>query len=149
MLNIAITTGEPAGIGPDITVAALLHLARQALPRYADVQWHVIGDAALLQARADAIGQGDFWRVASTALTVVERPLGAPVRAGVLDAANGRYVLDLLDAAIDGCQIGTEDGVRYDAMVTAPVQKSTINDAGVPLPATPSTWPSAAERRAW
>ncbi|CAJ0712566.1 4-hydroxythreonine-4-phosphate dehydrogenase [Ralstonia sp. GP73] len=133
MLNIAITTGEPAGIGPDITVAALLHLARQALPRYADVQWHVIGDAALLQARADAIGQGDFWRVASTALTVVERPLGAPVRAGVLDAANGRYVLDLLDAAIDGCQIGTEDGVRYDAMVTAPVQKSTINDAGVPF----------------
>ena len=67
MLNIAITTGEPAGIGPDITVAALLHLARQALPRYADVQWHVIGDAALLQARADAIAQGDFWRVASTA----------------------------------------------------------------------------------
>lgn len=137
MLNIAITTGEPAGIGPDITVAALLHLARQAPSRYADVQWHVIGDAALLQTRAEAIGQGDFWRVASTALTLVERPLGAPVRAGVLDAANGRYVLDLLDAAIDGCLLGADagspDGVRYDAMVTAPVQKSTINDAGVPF----------------
>ena len=117
MLNIAITTGEPAGIGPDITVAALLHLARQTSSRYADVQWHVIGDAALLQARADAIGQGDFWRVASTALTIVERPLGAPVRAGVLDAANGRYVLDLLDAAIDGCLRDTADGARYDAIV--------------------------------
>ena len=133
MLNIAITTGEPAGIGPDITVAALLHLARQTSSRYADVQWHVIGDAALLQARADAIGQGDFWRVASTALTIVERPLGAPVRAGVLDAANGRYVLDLLDVAIDGCLRDAADGARYDAMVTAPVQKSTINDAGVPF----------------
>ena len=92
-----------------------------------------MGDSALLQARADAIGQGDFWRIVSTALTVVERPLGAPVRAGVLDDANGRYVLDLLDAAIDGCLIGTADGMRYDAMVTAPVQKSTINDAGVPF----------------
>ncbi|WP_439890143.1 4-hydroxythreonine-4-phosphate dehydrogenase PdxA [Ralstonia sp. 25C] len=130
MLNIAITTGEPAGIGPDITVAALLHLARQA-SRYADVQWHVIGNAALLQERAQAIGQGDFWRAVSTALTIVDRPLGAPVRAGLLDAANGRYVLDVLDAAIDGCLLDTAD--RYDAMVTAPVQKSTINDAGVPF----------------
>ena len=134
MLNIAITTGEPAGIGPDITVAALLHLARQASSRYADVRWHVIGDAALLQARADAIGLGALWHAASSvALTVVARPLGAPVRAGVLDAANGRYVLDLLDVAIEGCQSGTADGTRYDAMVTAPVQKSTINDAGVPF----------------
>ncbi|MGL6157630.1 MAG: 4-hydroxythreonine-4-phosphate dehydrogenase PdxA, partial [Ralstonia mannitolilytica] len=115
MLNIAITTGEPAGIGPDITVAALLHIARQGPARYADVHWHVIGDAALLQARADALGQGDFWRVASTALTIVERPLGAPARAGVLDAANGHYVLELLDAAIDGCLAAAPDGVRYDA----------------------------------
>ncbi|MGF2530067.1 4-hydroxythreonine-4-phosphate dehydrogenase PdxA, partial [Ralstonia pseudosolanacearum] len=52
MLNIAITTGEPAGIGPDITVTALLRLLRQPAPRHADVRWHVIGDAALLQARA-------------------------------------------------------------------------------------------------
>ncbi|MGD7313824.1 4-hydroxythreonine-4-phosphate dehydrogenase PdxA, partial [Ralstonia pseudosolanacearum] len=62
MLNIAITTGEPAGIGPDITVTALLRLLRQPAPRHADVRWHVIGDAALLQARADAIGLGDAWR---------------------------------------------------------------------------------------
>ncbi|KHJ60071.1 4-hydroxythreonine-4-phosphate dehydrogenase PdxA, partial [Burkholderia glumae] len=49
-------------------------------------------------------------------------------RAGQLDAANGRYVLGLLDAAIDGAVAG-----RYDAIVTAPLQKSTINDAGVPF----------------
>ncbi|MDD7788836.1 hypothetical protein PUR52_06640, partial [Ralstonia solanacearum] len=77
MLNIAITTGEPAGIGPDITVTALLRLLRQPAPRHADVRWHVIGDAALLQARADAIGLGDAWRDAAAALTVVARPLGA------------------------------------------------------------------------
>ncbi|MHA6913544.1 4-hydroxythreonine-4-phosphate dehydrogenase PdxA [Ralstonia pseudosolanacearum] len=133
MLNIAITTGEPAGIGPDITVTALLRLLRQPADRHAGVRWHVIGDAALLQARADAIGLGDAWRNAAAALTLVARPLGAPVRTGVLDAANGRYVLDLLDAAIDGCLPDAAGTARYDAMVTAPVQKSTINDAGVPF----------------
>ncbi|WP_197338339.1 4-hydroxythreonine-4-phosphate dehydrogenase PdxA [Ralstonia solanacearum] len=133
MLNIAITTGEPAGIGPDITVAALLHLLGQSAPHHADVRWHVIGDATLLQARADAIGLGDAWRHAAVAVTLVARPLGVPVRTGVLDAANGRYVLDLLDAAIDGCLPDATGRVCYDAMVTAPVQKSTINDAGVPF----------------
>ncbi|MHA6831072.1 4-hydroxythreonine-4-phosphate dehydrogenase PdxA [Ralstonia pseudosolanacearum] len=133
MLNIAITTGEPAGIGPDITVTALLRLLRQPADRHAGVRWHVIGDAALLQARADAIGLGDAWRGAAAALTLVACPLGAPVRTGVLDAANGRYVLDLLDAAIDGCLPDAAGTARYDAMVTAPVQKSTINDAGVPF----------------
>ncbi|WP_247423339.1 4-hydroxythreonine-4-phosphate dehydrogenase PdxA [Ralstonia pseudosolanacearum] len=133
MLNIAITTGEPAGIGPDITVTALLRLLRQPADRHAGVRWHVIGDAALLQARADAIGLGDAWRDAAAALTLVACPLGAPVRTGVLDAANGRYVLDLLDAAIDGCLPDAAGTARYDAMVTAPVQKSTINDAGVPF----------------
>ncbi|MGF2530367.1 4-hydroxythreonine-4-phosphate dehydrogenase PdxA, partial [Ralstonia pseudosolanacearum] len=72
-------------------------------------------------------------RDAAAALTVVARPLGAPVRTGVLDAANGRYVLDLLDAAIDGCLPDAAGMARYDAMVTAPVQKSTINDVGVPF----------------
>jgi 4-hydroxythreonine-4-phosphate dehydrogenase len=55
-------------------------------------------------------------------------PLAAPSVAGKLDAANGRYVLSLLDAAIDGALAGD-----FDAMVTAPLQKSTINDAGVPF----------------
>ncbi len=54
--------------------------------------------------------------------------LAKPVRAGHLDPANGRYVLALLDRAVRGCLSG-----EYDAMVTAPVQKSVINDAGIPF----------------
>jgi 4-hydroxythreonine-4-phosphate dehydrogenase len=53
-------------------------------------------------------------------------PLARPRTAGKLDAANGRYVLSVLDRAIQGCMAG-----EFDAMVTAPVQKSVINDAGV------------------
>ncbi len=61
-------------------------------------------------------------------IEVRHQPLDAPSRPGKLDAANGRYVLALLDAAIDGAMAGT-----FDAIVTAPLQKSTINDAGVPF----------------
>ncbi|EMN1931916.1 4-hydroxythreonine-4-phosphate dehydrogenase PdxA, partial [Burkholderia ambifaria] len=61
-------------------------------------------------------------------VSVEHHPLAAPAQAGKLDAANGRYVLGLLDAAIDGALAG-----RFDAIVTAPLQKSTINDAGVPF----------------
>jgi 4-hydroxythreonine-4-phosphate dehydrogenase len=53
-------------------------------------------------------------------------PLRAPCRPGVLDPLNARYVLDTLDAAVGGCAAGA-----FDAIVTAPVQKSVINDAGV------------------
>ncbi|WP_043218510.1 4-hydroxythreonine-4-phosphate dehydrogenase PdxA, partial [Burkholderia gladioli] len=59
---------------------------------------------------------------------LAHRPLAVPSQAGRLDAANGLYVLGLLDAAIDGALAGD-----YDAIVTAPLQKSTINDAGVPF----------------
>jgi 4-hydroxythreonine-4-phosphate dehydrogenase len=53
-------------------------------------------------------------------------PTAAPVRAGVLDSTNAAHVLALLDTAMQGCENG-----RFDAMVTAPLQKSTINDAGI------------------
>ena len=59
---------------------------------------------------------------------MLDVPLGAPATAGRLDAANARHVLNLLDRAIDGCAAG-----EFAAMVTAPVQKSIINDAGVPF----------------
>ncbi|MGH8680152.1 MAG: 4-hydroxythreonine-4-phosphate dehydrogenase PdxA, partial [Burkholderiales bacterium] len=62
------------------------------------------------------------------ALEVLHRPAAAPVTPGRLDPANGRYVLALLDAAVDGCLAGT-----FDALVTAPVQKSVVNDAGIPF----------------
>jgi 4-hydroxythreonine-4-phosphate dehydrogenase len=99
---IAVTSGEPAGIGPEIC---------QRL-RDADVAARivVIGDRSLLPGVPE----------------VAHVPLARPRQAGHLDPANSRYVLALLDRAIAGCLSG-----EFQAMVTAPVQKSAINDAGI------------------
>lgn len=116
-LSIAITTGEPAGVGPELTAAAL----GQAATRWPKARFTVLGDRALVQARA-----GSAANLANERVVIEHRPLAVPSQAGKLDAANGLYVLGLLDAAIDGALDG-----RFDAIVTAPLQKSTINDAGV------------------
>ncbi|VVE18696.1 4-hydroxythreonine-4-phosphate dehydrogenase [Pandoraea communis] len=133
---LAITTGEPAGVGPELTVQALvkcLSTAQETAGPAVDTtlsrcQFAVLGDASLLAARAQAVGLGDAWQglLASTRVRVVHHPLAVAAQPGQLDAANGRYVLALLDDAIDGALAGT-----YDAIVTAPLQKSTINDCGV------------------
>jgi len=102
--RIAITTGEPAGIGPEISLAAL--------------------DA--LDADADAILIGDRGLFAERAVPVEHIPLGVAAAPGVLDARNARYVLATLERAVVGCLRG-----EFDAMVTAPVHKGIINDAGV------------------
>lgn len=130
-LPIAITTGEPAGIGPDITIRAVLELAGGQ----AGQSFHVLGDARLLAERAAALGLAQAWqRKLDAGEAVVEDiPLAAPCAPGVLDARNGRYVLSLLDAALAGLLAEPEQAARYAAVVTAPVQKSTINDAGVPF----------------
>ncbi|KGC65589.1 4-hydroxythreonine-4-phosphate dehydrogenase PdxA [Burkholderia pseudomallei] len=136
-LRIAITTGEPAGVGPELTARALA----DAATRWPDARFTVLGDASLIAARAAAVGL-DWTRmtaagggahvadahVANAHVANAHRALAAPAEAGKLNPANGRYVLDLLDAAIDGALAG-----EYDAIVTAPLQKSTINDAGVPF----------------
>ncbi|KAF1030302.1 MAG: 4-hydroxythreonine-4-phosphate dehydrogenase [Burkholderia plantarii] len=121
-IRIAITTGEPAGVGPELTARALA----DAATRWPGVEVVVLGDAALLAERAGAV------KVAASVLgtapvSIAHHPVAVPVVAGQLDAANGHYVLGLLDAAIDGALEGA-----YDAIVTAPLQKSTINDAGGP-----------------
>ncbi|VVD77500.1 4-hydroxythreonine-4-phosphate dehydrogenase PdxA [Pandoraea soli] len=133
---LAITTGEPAGVGPELTVQALakcLSPAEGATAVSVDAplarcQFAVLGDASLLAARAQAVGLGDAWQalLAAARVRVVHHPLAVTAQPGKLDAANGRYVLALLDDAIDGALAGT-----YDAVVTAPLQKSTINDCGV------------------
>ncbi|KVL59511.1 4-hydroxythreonine-4-phosphate dehydrogenase [Burkholderia territorii] len=123
-LQIAITTGEPAGVGPELTLQALQDAAR----RWPGAHFTVLGDAALLDARAAAVGADRVVLAGGGPVSVEHHPLAVPARAGTLDAANGRYVLALLDAAIDGAMAG-----RFDAIVTAPLQKSTINDAGVPF----------------
>ena len=99
---IALTSGEPAGIGPELCVRAALH----DLP----ARIVVLGDRALLAGCPE----------------VEHLPLARPSVPGRLDPANSRYVLALLDRAAAGCLSG-----EYDAMVTAPVQKSAINDAGI------------------
>ncbi|KND59387.1 4-hydroxythreonine-4-phosphate dehydrogenase [Candidatus Burkholderia verschuerenii] len=122
-IAIAITTGEPAGVGPELTAAALA----DARGRWPSARFIVLGDRDLLAQRKlverDAIDID-----IDIDIDIEHHALAAPVEAGTLNAANGRYVLNLLDAAIDGAVDG-----RFDAIVTAPLQKSTINDAGVPF----------------
>ena len=113
---IAITTGEPAGIGPEIAVAAA------AAARLRTV---LLGDRQLLQQAA--VSAGLDWPLPPW-VGIEHFPTEAPVDAGRLDARNARYVLRTLDAAIDGCLRG-----RYRAMATAPVHKGVINDGGVPF----------------
>ena len=124
---IAVTAGEPAGIGPDLCV----RLARRRLP----ARVVVVADRELLRDRARRLGMPlkvvDFpaagsARPGANALRVLHVPLARPAIAGRLDPANSRYVLRTLELAADGCRDGT-----FDAMVTAPLQKSVINDAGI------------------
>lgn len=123
---IALTAGEPAGIGPDLCIA----LARRRLP----ARIVVVADRTLLKSRARQLGirlsiegfldQG-VARSRPGSLLVRHVPLAASAVAGRLDPANAAYVLRTLEVAADGCR----DGI-FRAMVTAPVQKSVINEAG-------------------
>lgn len=130
---IAITCGEPAGIGPEISLRAAWELR-------ADACSVLIGDVKLLSRIRQAINPAielvqqlpvhkvAFPSDACDQLMVIDCPLVAPAVAGQLDARNGHSVLQTLDLAIDGTMQR-----RFDAIVTAPLQKSTINDAGVPF----------------
>lgn len=128
--RIAITAGEPAGIGPDIVLA--LSQADSAH------QLVIIANKALLAERASLLGltitlkdydpqqpaqahvPGELW--------VCDLPLAATVVAGELDKANSQYVLDTLTRAATGCLTK-----EFAAMVTAPVHKGIINQAGIPF----------------
>ena len=116
---IALTTGEPAGIGPDIAV--MLAARRSA---WRGTQLLLIGDAALLEARARRLGLDP--REVLRGVEIGQVRLRAPVRAGRLDPRNAPYVLATLDAALAGCIRG-----QFAAIVTAPVHKGVINDAGI------------------
>jgi len=109
--TIAVSTGEPAGIGPEICTALLEETGGQRLV--------LIGDRGLLEHTAGR---------SLPDANVLHVPAAATVRPGRLDPKNARYVLDVLDAGVDGCLAG-----RFDALVTAPVHKGIINDAGTPF----------------
>ena len=120
---VVLTAGEPAGVGPDLCAI----LAGERFPG----RLVIAGDRRVIAARAASraipFDVPDFpGRETAPAISLLHESAPAPVTAGRLDAANGRHVLALLDRALAGC-VARE----FDAMVTAPVQKSTINDAGV------------------
>lgn len=124
--RIAITCGEPAGIGPEIALRAALDVA--------DADCLLIGDAAQIKALAMLLAPARVPRALGSAaefashhneLCVLDCPLATPAIPGKLDPRNGEPVLRMLDAAIAAALDG-----HVDAIATAPVQKSTINDAG-------------------
>jgi 4-hydroxythreonine-4-phosphate dehydrogenase len=118
LVNLAVSTGEPAGIGPEVSLAAALDFLREQ----GNVAITLLGDDQLLRLPKN-IDPALFSR-----LQIESIKLEAPVISGILNAQNARYVITLLDQAINGCRQG-----RFDAMVTAPLQKSIINDAGTPF----------------
>ena len=129
-LRLALTPGEPAGIGPDLCVL----LAQQTR----DEDMVAIADPGLLRARAAELrlpleilpfapGQPPA-PAGPGQLRVLPVALRAPVRTGQLDPANAAYVLETLDAALAGCRDG-----HFAALVTGPVHKGVINDAGIPF----------------
>ena len=120
---LVITVGEPAGIGPDLC----LELASQGQNLL------VIADRDLLRQRTLhlklAVEVVDYPAPPMPGtLRVIHIPLAQPAQPGVLNPANGRYVLDTLQRAVDGCMSG-----EFAGMVTAPVHKGVINAGGVPF----------------
>ena len=122
---LVITSGEPAGIGPDLC----LQLVQATQPLV------VVADKALLKQRAVQLGmEMEFHEyspaepVVSGRLSVLHVPIARPAQAGHLDSANARYVLEMLIRAAQGCMSG-----EFSGMVTAPVHKGVINDAGIPF----------------
>ncbi len=118
LVNLAISTGEPAGIGPEVSLAAAVEFLREQN----GVAITLLGDDQLLTLPKN------IDPALAIRLQVESIKLKTPVVSGVLNPQNAQYVIALLDQAINGCQQG-----RFDAMVTAPLQKSIINDAGTPF----------------
>ena len=130
--TIAVTAGEPAGIGPEL--AALLALRHRERPFPARLV--IIGDRAVLRARAERIGVSPRYAdydAASFApvgggIEIWHQPMAAPVTPGHPDPSNAYSVLALLRQASDACATGA-----FSALVTTPVQKSVLMDAGIPF----------------
>ena len=129
-MPLAITPGEPAGIGPDLCVQ-LAKTIEHARPVF-------FADENLLRQRAeqlDIVIQVNRLEIASVAdqwqrgfINIVHIPLAETATCGQLNAANSAYILETLRQAVDACQQG-----YCDAIVTAPVHKGIINDGGFPF----------------
>lgn len=132
-MRLALTPGEPAGIGPDL----ILQLAQS--PRANE--WIVVADPAVLEARARALSlpinlkrcrEADLAAPPSGdgagELRVLPVETAAEVVPGELNVRNAPYVLRTLETAVDGCLQS-----HFDALITGPAHKGIINDAGVPF----------------
>ncbi len=125
--TIALTTGEPAGIGPDLAVG---------LDGTDPVPAHLvlIGNRRLLEERAQRLGRSfdvpPYVRGPdrATRLSLLDVPLEDTVRAGHLNPANAPYVLETIDRGIAGCRSG-----EFQALVTGPVHKAHLRNAGLPF----------------
>lgn len=122
---LVITPGEPAGIGPDL----LVMLAQ----RDRNSDWLAIADGELLEARArqlnlplQIVSDQQAPTRSGGRLTVLHVPLATPASPGHLNVVNAGYVIRTLEIAVDGCLDGA-----FHALVTGPVQKSLINEAGI------------------
>lgn len=126
MLPLYVTSGEPAGIGPDICLSLAERIDKRPLVVLADIE--------MLQQRANLLGlnvelvayQGQAASSLQGRLFVEHVPLAKPVNLGQLDSANAAYVLEQLRRSADYAMSGQSVGVA-----TAPVQKSIINEAGI------------------
>ncbi len=118
--RVAITAGEPAGIGLDLCAMLASHDF--------DAEITIIADKTALLNRAAQLGLTPLLSQAITSkqLSLLHRDTAATVIAGQLNHANSHYVLETLNTAVTGCKDGT-----FDAMVTAPVHKGIINEAGI------------------
>ena len=126
--RVVITPGEPAGIGPDLVV----QLAQRSWP----VELVICADTSVLESRAKQLNlpltllpyqaeNAPLPQQAGT-LTLLPVPLRTPVVPGQLSTENGHYVVETLARACDGCLSG-----EFAALITGPVHKGVINDAGV------------------
>ncbi len=106
-VKLALSTGEPAGIGPEVSLAA----AKAFVADHADVEISLFGDRQLFANE-----------VLPPQIQVAHIPLNYPPQSGVLNLANAQYVLSLIKAASDSCRVG-----QHHALITAPVQKSILD----------------------
>jgi 4-hydroxythreonine-4-phosphate dehydrogenase len=128
---VAVTVGEPAGIGPELCAMVAVAHALEPLP----ARLVLLGDRALLSERAARIGLAPHFVdydpasfAPHGAVEVWHMPVAVPAVPGQPDPTNAATVLEMLRHAADACATGA-----FAAMVTAPVQKSAILDAGLPF----------------
>jgi 4-hydroxythreonine-4-phosphate dehydrogenase len=124
---LALTPGEPAGVGPDVAL-------QWTTVTPSDFDLVLIADPAMLEARAARLGMAFSAKPwpgqggNQPAVYVEPVAVRAPVQTGLLDPANSAYVMECLRRAVRGCR-----NAEYAALITGPVHKGVINDAGIPF----------------